>query len=89
MKPALRPMSFTSPMPLGAPRASVWAQLIASRAFSIAVPKPNERYTKGKSLSIVLGMPTTAIWPPAAPGFDGDRQRAALRAVAADAERAD
>ncbi len=67
MKPASRPINFTRPMPLGAPFASTWAMSITSRAFSIAVEKPKERLTSGKSLSIVFGMPTTAMANPRRP----------------------
>ena len=40
----------------------------------------------GMSLSIVFGMPTTAIFAPALGDLVGDRLRAAERAVAADHE---
>ena len=48
-------------MPLGAPKASVWAARIDSVAISTAVSKPKERLTRAMSLSMVLGMTTTLI----------------------------
>ena len=62
--PELRPISFTSPMPCGAPVASLWALRMASVADSTAVWKPKETSTKLMSLSMVLGMATTAIFRP-------------------------
>jgi hypothetical protein len=42
---------------LGAPLASTCAARIASTATETAVSKPKVRSIKGRSLSIVLGMP--------------------------------
>ena len=65
MKPEWRPISFTRPMPLRAPVASTWAPRIASTAAAKALSKPKLRSMKWMSLSIVFGMPTTAIGQPA------------------------
>ena len=54
-------MSFTRPMPLGEPTASVWAAWMASVATSTAVSNPKERLTRAMSLSMVLGMTMTAM----------------------------
>ena len=87
MKPASRPINFTRPIPFGAPLASTWAMSITSCAFSMAVEKPKERFTSGKSLSIVLGMPTTATASPRRRASAAISAGAPLRAVAAHAEK--
>ena len=48
-------------MPLGMPLASVWAHSMASVALKTAVSKPKDWGMKLMSLSMVLGMPMTAI----------------------------
>jgi hypothetical protein len=60
MNPAWRPISLTSPIPLRTDSASVWAASIATFAMLTAVSNPNVLSTNGMSLSIVLGIPTTA-----------------------------
>mmetsp|Transcript_8970 Transcript_8970/g.13484 ORF Transcript_8970/g.13484 Transcript_8970/m.13484 type:complete len:204 (-) Transcript_8970:827-1438(-) len=58
INPAERPMSLTTPTPLGIlQRASVLADRIAACAASTAVWNPNERSMRSTSLSMVLGMP--------------------------------
>ncbi len=87
MKPEWRPISFTSPTPLGAERASTCAARIDSVARENAVWKPKLWSMNGMSLSIVFGMPTTAISQPALGDHVGDPLRAVQRAVAADHEQ--
>ena len=63
MKPDDRPISFTIPIPLGKLHlASVFADIIAACAASTDVVKPNDLSIKSTSLSIVFGIPTTAIF---------------------------
>ena len=62
MKPDSRPISFTNPIPFLAPFASTWADEIALPASETAVAKPNDLWIKEISLSIVFGMPITAIF---------------------------
>ena len=50
------------PMPLGAPFDSICAASIASHARLNAVSLPNDLSIKAISLSIVFGMPMTAIF---------------------------
>ena len=64
MNPLCRPISFTRPTPFSVENASTCAARIASAACVNAVWKPNERSIQGMSLSIVFGMPTTAIRSP-------------------------
>ena len=64
MKPESRPMSFTSPTPCGVPFASTCALRITSAACITALSKPKLRPTNMRSLSIVLGIPTTDILSP-------------------------
>ena len=87
MKPECRPISLTRPMPLRAPVASTWAPRIASTAAANALSKPKLRSMKWMSLSIVLGMPMTAIEQAAPLDLGDDLGRAAQRAVAADHEQ--
>mmetsp|Transcript_11763 Transcript_11763/g.37292 ORF Transcript_11763/g.37292 Transcript_11763/m.37292 type:complete len:243 (-) Transcript_11763:1847-2575(-) len=61
--PDERPISLTIPIPLGKlHRASVCADSIAACASSTAVLKPKARSIRSISLSIVLGMPHTAMF---------------------------
>ena len=87
MKPECRPISFTSPTPLG----DAWprrARRGSTRsATENAVWKPKLWSMNMMSLSIVLGMPTTAILRPALGDLLRDPHRAAERAVAADHEQ--
>ena len=72
MNPADLPISLTSPTPYSQPLASTSAETIAFWASynmkmnllfitSTAVSKPKEESITAISLSIVLGIPTTAI----------------------------
>mmetsp|Transcript_9142 Transcript_9142/g.36871 ORF Transcript_9142/g.36871 Transcript_9142/m.36871 type:complete len:289 (+) Transcript_9142:292-1158(+) len=61
MNPDCRPMTRTRPTPLNADRASMAADLIALIASSTAVWNPKVRSRRRMSLSIVLGMPMTAV----------------------------
>ena len=54
-------MSFTRPMPLNVPFASACALRMTFVASATAVSKPKLGPTNCKSLSIVLGTPTTDI----------------------------
>jgi hypothetical protein len=54
-------MSFTIPMPLSAPSASLCAQVMISSAAWTAVSKPKVFSTKRRSLSMVLGIPMTLM----------------------------
>ena len=87
MNPEWRPISFTSPTPPGAERASMCAARIDSVAREKAVRKPKLWSMNGMSLSIVFGTPTIAIRSAALGDDVGDRLRAVQRAVAADDER--
>mmetsp|Transcript_22680 Transcript_22680/g.57464 ORF Transcript_22680/g.57464 Transcript_22680/m.57464 type:complete len:241 (+) Transcript_22680:630-1352(+) len=63
INPALLPMSFTMPIPFGMLElASTFAAKIAFFASSTAVRKPNERSMRPMSLSIVFGIPHTAMF---------------------------
>ena len=63
MKPADLPISLTMPTPLGRlQRASVLAETMAACAASTEVWKPKERSMRSTSLSMVFGMPTTAMF---------------------------
>ena len=64
MKPESRPISLTSPMPCGVPFASTCALRITSAACATALSKPKLRPTNMRSLSTVLGIPTTDILSP-------------------------
>ncbi len=64
MKPECRPISLTRPIPLRAPVASTCALRIASTAAANALSNPKLRSMKWMSLSIVLGIPITAIERP-------------------------
>mmetsp|Transcript_6889 Transcript_6889/g.17148 ORF Transcript_6889/g.17148 Transcript_6889/m.17148 type:complete len:296 (-) Transcript_6889:705-1592(-) len=64
MKPDCRPISFTTPMPFSADRASVAAALIAFCASSTAVSKPKVLSMCRMSLSMVFGIPTTLTFRP-------------------------
>ena len=88
MKPASRPISFTRPMPFGAPFASTWAQHIACCAISSAVAKPNVRKTYFDVVVDRLGDADDGDLESAAGDLFVDGVGAALGAVAADAERA-
>ena len=64
MKPECRPISLTRPTPFGADCASTRAARIDSAACADAVWKPKLWSMNGMSLSIVFGIPTTAIFSP-------------------------
>ena len=64
MNPLSRPMTFTSPTPLTAFLASMWAQRTTGTAIETAVSNPNDVWMNARSLSIVLGTPTTEIFSP-------------------------
>jgi hypothetical protein len=61
MNPDWRPISRTNPIPFRALRASIAALRIALIASSTAVWNPNVRSSNKMSLSIVFGIPTTAV----------------------------
>ncbi len=64
MNPDSRPITLTKPIPLIEALASVWAPITAGTAWVTAVSKPKELWINERSLSIVLGTPTTAIFKP-------------------------
>ena len=72
---------------VGRALASTWTARMLSAASEKAVWKPKLWSMNMMSLSIVLGMPTTAIFAPALGDFLGDAHGAAERAVAADDEQ--
>lgn len=61
IKPESLPMSFTRPTPFGAHSASVFAACMIYLAISHDVSYPNDLSMIGISLSIVFGIPHTAI----------------------------
>lgn len=64
MNPACRPITLTAATPPSAADASTLAAWIVRAASPNAVPKPKLCPTYGRSLPIVLGMPTTAMCRP-------------------------
>ena len=64
IKPDSRPISFTRPIPLIWLKASIWIEETASVARWTAVSKPKERSINKRSLSTVLGIPTTETFKP-------------------------
>ena len=86
MKPAWRPMSFTSPMPPGTLRASVCAQSSTRAASSTALKNPKVRETKAHIVVDRLRHADDGERVAAVARFLVEIVRAALRAVAADGE---
>ena len=86
MKPAWRPISFTSPMPPGTLRASVCAQSSTRAASSTALKNPKVRETKADIVVDRLRHADDRERVAAFARFLIKIVRAALRAVAADGE---